>query len=157
MEQLIKALLRALQDAGIVCVRQTPPGQMPQLRAPVTAVALAAARATQGAMYEYLGKTPEGLSLFGKRLEADVRLSVHAPRTLGSASCQQEVERIAGLLSGKLPALTLTGFTVGACAYDAGCDCFICPVTAQLCAYVYATANEDETEFTDFMLKGEIR
>ena len=46
---------------------------------------------------------------------------------------------------------------MGACTYDAGCDCFLCPLTAQLKAYVYATANEDETEFTDFMLKGEIR
>ena len=39
---------------------------------PVTAVALAGARAMEHAMYEYLGQTPEGESLFGKRLAADV-------------------------------------------------------------------------------------
>ena len=108
-------------------------------------------------MYEYLGQTPEGESLFGKRLEADVRLTAVCPRALGSEACQKQAERVAELLSGKVAGVTLAGYTVGACVYDAGCDCFVCPVTAQVKAYVYASANEDETEFTDFMLKGEIR
>lgn len=30
-------------------------------------------------------------------------------------------------------------------------------MTATALAYVYALANEEETEFTDFMLKGEVR
>ena len=33
--------MQAMQDAKIACARQTPQGQMPHLRAPVTAVALA--------------------------------------------------------------------------------------------------------------------
>lgn len=157
MEQLVTAVFDALTKAGVVCARQTPQGQMPQLRGPVTAVSLAAARAMEHAMYEYLGQTPEGAILFGKRLEADVRLMVVCPRTLGSARCQKEAARVAEVLSGQIAGVTLVGYTVDACTYDAGCDCFICPVTAQLKAYVYATANEDETEFTDFMLKGEVR
>ena len=30
-------------------------------------------------------------------------------------------------------------------------------MTVTALAYIYALANEDETEFTDFMLKGEVR
>lgn len=157
MEQLVTAIMDMLKSAGIACTRQTPGGAMPHLRAPVTAVSLAAARAMEHAMYEYLGQTPEGESLFGRRLEADVRLTVVCPRTIGSARCQQEAARVAELLSGQVAGVTLTGYTVGECAYDAACDCFVCPVTAQLKAYVYARANADETEFTDFMLKGEVR
>lgn len=157
MEQLVTAVFDALTKAGVACARQTPQGQMPQLRGPVTAVGLVAARAMEHAFYEYLGQTPEGENLFGKRLEADVRLTVVCPRALGSARCQQEAARVAELLSGQVAGVTLVGYTMGACTYDAGCDCFLCPLTAQLKAYVYATANEDETEFTDFMLKGEIR
>ena len=76
MEQLVTAMMGTLAQAGIVCARQTPQGQMPQLRGPVTAVGLVAARAMEHAFYEYLGQTPEGENLFGKRLEADVRLTV---------------------------------------------------------------------------------
>lgn len=157
MEQLVTAMMDMLKSTGITCARQTPKGAMPHLRAPVTAVSLAAARAMEHAMYEYLGQTPEGESLFGKRLEADVRMTVVCPRTIGSARCQQEAARVAQALCAQVSGVSVTGYTVGECAYDAACDCFVCPVTAQLKAYVYAKANEDETEFTDFMLKGEVR
>ena len=36
-------------------------------------------------------------------------------------------------------------------------DCYSCKVTAHALAYVYALANEEETEFTDFILKGEVQ
>lgn len=157
MEQLVTAVMDMLQSAGIACARQTPEGAMPHLRGPVTAVSLTAARAMEHALYEYLGQTPDGESLFGKRLEADVRLSIVCPRALGSARCQQETSRVAQLLCKQAAGVSITGYTVGECAYDAACDCFVCPVTAQLKAYVYARANADETEFTDFMLKGEVR
>ena len=32
-----------------------------------------------------------------------------------------------------------------------------CTVRVEAEAYVYAVANEDETEFTDFILKGEVK
>ena len=51
----------------------------------------------------------------------------------------------------------LAGITVGACEYDAQSDCFVCPVRAQAQAYVYAVTDEDETEFTDFILKGAVK
>lgn len=157
MEQLIAAVMELLQEGGLVCVRQTPQSVMPQLRGPVTAVTLASAQAAEHALYEYLGQTPDGRSVYGRHLEARVRLTAVCPRALGSVRCQQEAGRAAELLSGRVRGVTLRGYTVDECVYDAGCDCFLCPVTAQVHAYVYATANEDETEFTDFILKGEIR
>ena len=64
MEQLVTAVFDALTKAGVACARQTPQGQMPQLRGPVTAVGLVAARAMEHAFYEYLGQTPEGENLY---------------------------------------------------------------------------------------------
>ena len=46
---------------------------------------------------------------------------------------------------------------MGTCAYDAVSDCFRCTITAKTRAYLYALANEDGTEFTDFILKGEVK
>ena len=53
--------------------------------------------------------------------------------------------------------MQFAGITVGACEYDAQSDCFVCPVRAQAQAYVYAVTDEDETEFTDFILKGAVK
>lgn len=157
MEQLVTAVMAALQEAGIACTRQTPMGVMPKLKGPVTAVCLAAAKTAGGGMYDYLGLTEDGQNLYGRMLEAEVRLTTLCPRTMGSALCQKQTDEIAALLSGRIPAVALAGYSVGECSFDAASDCFTCQVTAQVRAYVYATSNDEETEFLDFMLKGEVR
>lgn len=69
----------------------------------------------------------------------------------------EEAERVAALLGAPLGAVQIGSFTVGPCAYDALSDCFRCALTAKSRAYLYAVANEDETEFTDFILKGVLK
>lgn len=157
MELLVGAFLNALTEGKIVCARQTPAGVMPKLKGPVTAVQMTAARAMEQAVYQYLGVSDEGVSLYGRKLEAEVRLLTICPRTLGSGKCSEQAQRTAELLCHGIAGVTIAGYTVGACTFDAQSDCFLQPVTAQVKAYLYATADEDETEFTDFMLKGEVR
>lgn len=157
MEQLIQAFLDALEDADITAVRQLPALQLPDLTAPVTAVGLAGAKGLEQAFYEYLGMTEHRgglMPLYGRRLEADVTLAVYCPRSLGAAECTQEADRVCELLSGTIPGVTLGGFQIGPCRYEPDSDLFACVITAQAKAYLYAIPNEDETEFTDFILKG---
>ena len=63
----------------------------------------------------------------------------------------------AALLAEEPGGVRIESFSVGTCAYDAVSDCFRCTITAKTRAYLYALANEDGTEFTDFILKGEVK
>ena len=157
MEQLIEAFLDALEEAGITAVRQMPPDALPRLTAPVTAVGVTEAKGLEQAFYEYLGLLEHQgnlVPLYGRKLEAQVRLLVCCPRRLGAARCMQEAESICVLLSDRLPGIGRGGFRVGECSYDAESDLLSCAVTAETAAYLYALANDDETVFTDFILKG---
>ena len=157
MEQLMQAFLEALEAAGISAVRQQPQLSLPLLSAPVTAVGLAGAKGAEQAFFEYLGMTEQDGSevpLFGRRLEADVTLAVYCPKRLGGARCMEEADTICQLLSGTLNGISFGGFTVEPCCYEADSDLFRCRIHVQARAYLYALSDEDETEFTDFILKG---
>ncbi len=160
MEQLIEAILRILQEAGFPAVRQMPQGKYPHLNGAVTAVGLQAAKTAQLRRFSYLGKTEkegEELELYGKELEAEVFLQSICPRSKGAQTVMQRTDEIAQLLAGPMDTVSLSGFSVGPCTYDAQTDVFTMTVTAQVSAYLYALAEEDGTEFTDFILKGEVK
>ena len=160
MEQLIEAILRILQEAGFPAVRQMPQGKYPHLEGAVTAVGLQAAKTAQSRRFSYLGRTEkdgEELELYGKELEAEIFLQTLCPRSRGAEAAMQRTDEIAQMLSGPLDAVSLSGFSVGPCSYDAQADVFTMTVTAQVSAYLYALAEEDGTEFTDFILKGEVK
>ena len=156
----MQAFLSALEGAGLTAVRQQPQLRLPVLSAPVTAVGLAGAKGAEEAFFEYLGELEQNggtVSLFGRRLEADVTLTVYCPKRLGGQRCVQEADSICALLSGHLDGIRFAGFCVEPCRYEPESDLFRCGICAQARAYLYALPNEDETEFTDFILKGTAR
>lgn len=160
MEQLIKAMLSWLEGAGFAAARQMPEGMFPELEGTVVAVGMEKAEAKEAGLFSYLGVTEaEGrqVSLYGRRLEAEISLEVMCPQRLGAKQCMQTADALLTKLAGGVEAVALRKLTMGGCRYEADADCFCCKVSAQAEAYVYALANEDETEFTDFMLKGEVR
>lgn len=157
MECLIKPVLHALQDAGLAAVEAMPCSPMPRLKGAACAVRLLSA---EGGAYQYLGivQTPDqgAQALYGRQLHARIQIRIFSPTDTGGAGCSAAAERICCLLTGGIAGLSVTGFTVDACAYDAKSDCFACPVTADVSAYVYAAPSADGTGFTDFTLKGTI-
>lgn len=156
----MQAFLSALEGAGLTAVRQQPQLRLPVISAPVTAVGLAGAKGAEEAFFEYLGELEQNggtVSLFGRRLEADVTLTVYCPKRLGGQRCVQEADAVCALLSGNPGGIRFAGFSVEPCRYEPESDLFCCRITAQARAYLYALANEDETEFTDFILKGAAR
>ena len=161
MQELIRAICRLLADAGLTVVRQFYPGTAPELTGPVTAVGLQGAKSGAAAQFSYLGMREDDdggcTALYGCELTAEVLMQVFAPRRGGSAACYAETEKVVAALSGGAAGIQLGSLTVGACSYDAESDCFTCPVRAQAQAYVYAVTDEDETEFTDFILKGAVK
>ena len=124
----MEAVLTWLKDAGFQAVRRMPEGEFPELSGAVVAVGLEKAEATDAGLYSYLGVT---------EMEASSALLTK--------------------LSGGIPGLTVVKTVMEGCRFEADMDCYCCKMTVTALAYIYALANEDETEFTDFMLKGEVR
>ena len=137
-----------------------PEGEFPELSGAVVAVGLGKAEATDAGLYSYLGVTEidgKAVSLYGKRLETQVTMEVVSPEDLGAKACMEASSALLTKLSGGIPGLTIAKTVMEGCRFEADMDCYCCKVTVAALAYIYALANEDETEFTDFMLKGEVR
>ncbi len=160
MEQLIDAVLTWLKGAGFQAVRRMPDGNFPELSGVVVAVGLEKAEATDAGLYSYLGVTEidgKAVSLYGKRLETQVTMEVVSPENLGAKACMEASSALLTKLSGGIPGLAIAKTVMDGCRFEADMDCYCCKMTVTALAYVYALANEEETEFTDFMLKGEVR
>ena len=160
MEQLIDAVLTWLKDAGFQAVRRMPEGEFPELSGAVVAVGLEKAEATDAGLYSYLGVTEidgKAVSLYGKRLETQVTMEVVSPEDLGAKACMEASSALLTKFSGGIPGLAIAKTVMEGCRFEADMDCYCCKMTVTALAYVYALANEEETEFTDFMLKGEVR
>lgn len=156
----MEAVLTWLKDAGYQAVRRMPDGNFPELSGVVVAVGLEKAEATDAGLYSYLGVTEidgKAVSLYGKRLETQVTMEVVSPENLGAKACMEASSALLTKLSGGIPGLAIAKTVMEGCRFEADMDCYCCKMTATALAYIYALANEDETEFTDFMLKGEVR
>ena len=79
------------------------------------------------------------------------------PEEQGAKRCMQAADALVTKLSGGVPGLTISRICAEECRFAPDADCYSCKVTAHALAYVYALANEEETEFTDFILKGEVQ
>ena len=156
----MEAVLTWLKDAGYQAVRRMPDGNFPELSGVVVAVGLEKAEAADAGLYSYLGVTEidgKAVSLYGKRLETQVTMEVVSPENLGAKACMEASGALLTKLSGGIPGLAIAKTVMEGCRFEADMDCYCCKMTVTALAYIYALANEDETEFTDFMLKGEVR
>ena len=156
----MEAVLTWLKGAGFRTVRRMPEGDFPELSGAVVAVGLEKAEATDAGLYSYLGVTEidgKAVSLYGKRLEAEVAMEVVSPENLGAKACMEASGALLTKLSGGIPGLAIAKTVMEGCRFEVDMDCYCCKMTVTALAYVYALANEEETEFTDFMLKGEVR
>ena len=144
LEQLIEAILKWLKQAGFAAVRRLPEGVFPALTDTVVAVGIRKAEAKDAGLYSYLGV-----------LETD--MEALCPEEQGAKRCMQAADALVTKLSGGVPGLTISRICAEECRFAADADCYSCKVTAHALAYVYALANEEETEFTDFILKGEVQ
>ena len=84
-------------------------------------------------------------------------MEVVSPENLGAKACMEASSALLTKLSGGIPGLAIAKTVMEGCRFEADMDCYCCKMTVTALAYVYALANEEETEFTDFMLKGEVR
>ncbi len=86
LEQLIEAILKWLKQAGFAAVRRLPEGVFPALTDTVVAVGIRKAEAKDAGLYSYLGVLEtdgKPVSLYGKRLEAEISMEALCPEGAG--------------------------------------------------------------------------
>lgn len=159
MEQLIAAVMEAMQEAGFSCTQALPMMTQPHLDAPVTAVSMESARAEAGAVFHYLGirEDPETgpRELYGRKLEATVLLDTFSPMRAGSSGCRVRTQALMELFLQGIAGVQIRDIGMEACRFDPRTNCFRQVLRLPVCAWLYALADEDGETFTDFTLKGD--
>lgn len=155
MESVLNAVLTALQEAGIPAVMAVHQGVMPRLTTPKAAVSLEKVRAANGSFYDYLGlEETEDRGLverYGRKMEATLLISVFSP------DCRDVTGDIYPVLAAGFPGVTVGEMTADKPEFDAAADCWITSLRAELCAYLYAESQDDDEEFLEFTLEGELK
>ena len=161
MQQLIGTVLDALREAGVYAEQGGKGCRMQEPSGAVTAVMLQSAECKGAPRCDYLGLTeqPDGslLPVYGLRVEAVVALQIVAPATASDAVLMEQADALTALLAQGIAGIHCTGFRLGEYCFDAESDTVSRTLSVQVSACVHATANADETEFTDFILKGELQ
>ena len=112
---------------------------------------------------EYLGEkvdemTQEMVAVYGRKMLLTLLTEVYAPRTMGAAGCEEAAEAITQAMMTALPeGLKLRTLQWGKTGWDKTTGMFRLDASAKYAAYFVAEAAEDETVFTDFVLKGTVK
>ena len=98
------------------------------------------------------------IETFGRRMTLTLSLDVYAPRELGADGCGEEAEKVTQALTAALPeGLRLRELRWGAAEWDKATGMFRLCASARYAAYFLCERAEDETVFTDFVLKGTVK
>ena len=155
--QVKRAVMAAIAAAGGAAVESYSVEQLKCYQTAVTAVGAKETAIDESGAIEYLGektdeKTQQPVSVYGRRMRLTLLLEVYAPRELGAAGCETAAETVTQALMTALPEglklKTIQDKTAGMFRLEAN---------AKYAAYFVAEAAEDETVFTDFVLKGTVK
>lgn len=156
MEQLIEAMVKALNEAGLHAVAAMPGQVMPLLKSSMVAVDIAKANCRGAGLYHYLG-IYQDQELYGRQLDATLQLDVYVPENSGGKGAREAMTQVINVLLAGVEALSMGEISIGNCEYNADCDCFTGKILVPVSAYGYATLSADGTAFEDFRLKGELK
>lgn len=146
METFLEALAEKLTVGGIRAMVEKPYQVAPRLKAPLTAVGIDKVVQSDHQL------APEG----SRHLAVTTRFTVCTPSGLGGQACVSQGLALLNQLMGDFDPWTVGECAMGSCSYNASADQFSCVVTADLTAVVAWTEPADTTEFTDFILEGEL-
>lgn len=146
METFLEDLAAKLTASGIRAMVEKPFRVAPRLKAPMTAVAIGKVVQSDHQL------APEG----SRKLNVTAKFTVASPSSVGGEACVSQALALLNLLMGDFDPWSVGECTMGTCGYGASADQFTVTVTAELEAVVTWTEPEDATEFTDFILEGEL-
>ena len=161
--QVKRAVMAVIAAAGGAAVESY---SVEPLKCYQTAVAAVGTKATvleESGAAQYLGEkvdeaTQETVSVYGRKMLLTLLIEVYAPRELGAAGCETAAETVTQALMTALPeGLKLRTIQWGKAGWDKTAGMFRLEANAKYAAYFVAEAAEDETVFTDFVLKGTVK
>lgn len=139
--QVKRAVAAAIKAAGCAAIESYSEEQLKRYATAVAAVG-----------------TKETVSVYGRKMLLTLLIEVYAPRTLGAADCEKAAEAVTQALMTALPeGLKLGSLQWGKTGWDKTMGMFRLDASAKYAAYFVAEAAEDETVFTDFVLKGTVK
>lgn len=139
--QVKRAVAAAIKAAGCAAIESYSEEQLKRYATAVAAIG-----------------TKETVSVYGRKMLLTLLIEVYAPRTLGAAGCEKAAEVVTQALMTALPeGLKLGSLQWGKTGWDKTTGMFRLDASAKYAAYFVAEAAEDETVFTDFVLKGTVK
>ena len=160
--QVKRAVSAAIKAAGCAAIESYSEEQLKRYATAVAAVGTKETVIEESGAIEYLGEkvdeaTQETVSVYGRKMLLTLLIEVYVPRTVGAAGCE-EAEAITQAMMTALPeGLKLRTLQWGKTGWDKTTGMFRLDASAKYAAYFVAEAAEDETVFTDFVLKGTVK
>lgn len=161
--QVKRAVAAAIKAAGCAAIGSYSEEQLKRYAAAVAAVGTKETVIEESGAAQYLGEkvdeaTQETVSVYGRKMLLTLLIEVYAPRTLGAAGCEEAAETITQAMMTALPeGLKLRTLQWGKTGWDKTTGMFRLDASAKYAAYFVAETAEDETVFTDFVLKGTVK
>ena len=143
--QVKRAVSAAIKAAGCAAIESYSEEQLKRYATAVAAVGTKETVIEESGAIEYLGEkvdeaTQETVSVYGRKMLLTLLIEVYVPRTVGAAE-----------------GLKLRTLQWGKTGWDKTTGMFRLDASAKYAAYFVAEAAEDETVFTDFVLKGTVK
>ena len=158
--QVKRAVAAAIKAAGCAAIESYSEEQLKRYATAVAAVGTKETVIEESGAAQYLGEkvdeaTQETVSVYGRKMLLTLLIEVYAPRTLGAAGCEKAAEAVTQALMTE--GLKLGSLQWGKTGWDKTAGMFRLDASAKYAAYFVAEAAEDETVFTDFVLKGTVK
>ena len=163
VKQVKRAVVKAMTDAGVTAVESYSAERFKMSKCAVTAVGARETVIEPGGGLAYLGrkadeKTQEVREVYGRKMDLTLSLDVYAPREFGADGCEETAEMAMQALMTALPeGLKLRELHLGQTEWDKVTGMFRLRASAAYEAYFLCEMAEDETVFTDFVLKGTVK
>lgn len=157
LAQVRRAVVQALNDAGVRAVEAFPEGLSKDYGGPVAAVAVGTAEGKALGFCNYLGERYDEAAgtvreLYGKQLEGEITVEIRAER---AAACESAGETAAETLLSGLPAGIRPGeLRWEALTWEKTTGMFLRRGRLRCQALFLAESREDGEVFLDFILKG---
>ncbi len=163
MNTVADAVVSILKESGFDACREYPETPFLQKKGARIVVGVEKADCCSPGMGDYLGvKKAAGGSaesdVYGKRLEIGLALEIFAPfeGAAGARLCSETADRIFKLASEFPPGIKPKEMEIREIAEDEELCAFRCICRLKCTAYFVAEVQEDESVFSDFILKGNI-
>lgn len=161
--QVRRALVRAIEESGCAATESYSAETLARQEKAFCAVGTREMKIERAGTAEYLGRRMDGQTqqsqeVFGRRMTMTLSMDIYAPRALLARGCEEAAEQVTQALLTALPeGLRPVTLRWEETKWDSVSGMFRREGSAAYEAYFVAESTEEETVFTEFILRGTVR